>query len=129
METTFFWDEQFQIIRGIVTGSTNGPAFHNSLTNFLTSGACPPNAALLLNLHGLDFSSLTPEHAGKLADLRLETATMRQGSCTALLVKGEMEYLVASFLRERLANSGPPVEVFTSEADALAWIRARQPPL
>jgi len=87
------------------------------------SGAAPPNAPLLLDLHGLDFSSVTPEHAAILADLRLETAKMRQGSCTAMLVKGEMEFLVASYLRERLARSGPPVEVFTEETEALEWIR------
>lgn len=127
METTFFWDDQFQIVRGTISGSASGPIFHNNLIAFLTSGACPPNAAVLLNLHALDFSSLTPDHVAKLAEMRVETAELRRGSCTAMLVKGEMEYLVASFLRERLENSGPPVEVFTTEADALAWIQAQNP--
>jgi len=123
METEFSWDNQFQIIRGRAIGSTSGPIFHNSLISYLTSGICPPNAPLLLNLDSLDFSSLTPDHVAMLADMRLESAELRQGSCTALLVQGKMEILLATYLRERLARSGPPVEVFTEETEALEWIR------
>ena len=126
METTFFWDDQFQIVRGTISGSASGPIFHNNLIAFLTSGACPPNAAVLLNLHALDFSSLTPDHVAKLAEMRVETAAMRQGSCTELLVHGQMEILLATYLRERLAQSGPPIEIFTKEAEALAWIHANR---
>jgi len=126
METSFVWDDQAQIIRGKVTGPADSSAFHHNLTSFLCSGMAPSNAPLLLNLHGMDFSSLTPERAAMLADLRQKTAEMRRGSCTAMLVRGEIELLLARYLRERLARSGPPVEIFTEESQALDWIRCHR---
>lgn len=126
MEVAFRWDADLGIVRGACHGPANVVLYQESIIAFITSGACPPSSCMLLDLRGLDFSTLTPEMVASLADLREETKTLRKGAYTALIVDDDIDVLLATFLRERIAQSGPPLEVFVREDKALAWLITRR---
>ena len=126
MDVAFEWDADLGIIRGSCHGPADAVLYQQRIIAFVTSGICPPSSCMLLDLRGLDFSTLTPETAAALADLREDSKELRKGAYTALLVDDNIDLLLATFLRERVAQSGPPLEVFIREDQALDWLLAKR---